>query len=151
MLDLVPYLNTEEEVHYKNSDRYLHELLFPDLSVEIDRHDRKKFIAEAHARLATPLYNIALMALALAGVIGGSFSRTGYGRRIAIVSGCAVVLRIVGFGAQAACDAAPALNVLQYAIPLIPTWLAFRQIFRQKVAHFTPLTSVDTLQPIGAI
>jgi lipopolysaccharide export system permease protein len=150
VLDLTPYLNTDEEVHYKQSDRYLHELLFPDLTQDLDRHDRKKFLAEAHSRLATPLYNIALMALALTGVIGGSFSRTGYGRRIAIVSATAVVLRIVGFGAQAACDAAPALNVLQYAIPLVPTWIAYRQIFRQKVSHFVPLTGPSALQPIGA-
>ena len=150
VLDLTPYLNTEEEVHYKNSDRYLHELLFPDLSVEIDRHDRRKFIAEAHSRLSTPLYNIALMSLALAGVIGGSFSRTGYGRRIAIVAASAVVIRIIGFGAQAACDAAPALNVLQYAIPLVPTWIAYRQIFRQKVVHPTALTKLTPLQPVGA-
>jgi lipopolysaccharide export system permease protein len=151
VLDLTPYLNTDEEVHYKNSDRYLHELLFPDLTQELDRHDRKKFLAEANSRLATPLYNIALMALALTGVIGGSFSRTGYGRRIAIVAAAAVVLRIVGFGAEAACDAAPALNVLQYAIPLVPAWIAFRQIFRQKIARFVSLSGPSALQPIGAV
>ena len=150
VLDLTPYLNTDEEVHYKNSDRYLHELLFPDLTQVLDKHDRKKFLAEAHSRLSTPLYSIALMALALAGVIGGSFSRTGYGRRIAIVAGSALVIRILGFGATAACEAAPALNILQYAIPLVPTWLAFRQIFRQKVSHYTPLKGAGALQPIGA-
>jgi lipopolysaccharide export system permease protein len=161
VLDLTPYLDTEEEVHYKNSDRYLHELLFPDLTQPLDKRDRKKFLAEAHSRLATPLYNIALMALAIAGVIGGSFSRTGYGRRIAFVAASAVLIRILGFGVQAACDAAPALNVLQYAIPLVPTWLAFRHLFRQKINHFVPLTGLDGgsvsglgthgLTPIGAV
>ena len=90
------------------------------------------------------------MALALSGVLGGSFSRTGYGRRIAIVAGTAVVIRILGFGAQAACDAAPALNVLQYAIPLAPAWIAFRQIFHQKVSHAQPLVALTSLQPVGA-
>jgi lipopolysaccharide export system permease protein len=173
VLDLTPYINSDEDVHFKNSDRYLHELLFPDLTVEIDKHDRKKFLAEAHARLSTPLYNIALMALAIAGVIGGSFSRTGYGRRIMIVSGSAVVIRILGFGAQAACDAAPALNILQYAIPLVPTWIAFNHLFRQKVTHVIPLATdgmvsggvgggtggggrrgggkADRLRPLGAV
>jgi len=150
VLDLTPYLNTEEEVHYKSSDRYLHELLFPDLTQVLDKHDRKKFLAEAHSRLATPLYNIAFMALALAGVIGGSFSRTGYGRRIAIVAAIAIAIRILGFGAQAACDAAPALNVLQYAIPLIPTWIALRQLFSQKVVKVVPLEGLTELRPLGA-
>jgi lipopolysaccharide export system permease protein len=150
VFDLTPYINTEEEVHFKNSDRYLHELLFPDLTQPLDKHDRKKFLAEAHARLVTPLYNIAFMALALTGVIGGPFSRTGYGRRIAIVSAVAVFIRILGFGAQAACEAAPALNILQYAIPLIPTWVAFKQIFGQRVERFVPLTGLRELQPLGA-
>jgi lipopolysaccharide export system permease protein len=150
VLDLVPYLNTEEDVHLKSSDRFLHELLFPDLTQALDKHDRKKFLAEAHSRLSTPLYNIALMSLALAAVVGASFSRTGYGRRIAIVSLIAVVIRVIGFGAEAACDAAPALNVLQYTIPLIPTWLALRQIFGQKVARFVPIGGASELQPIGA-
>lgn len=151
VFDLTPYLNTEEDVHFKNSDRYLHELLFPDLTQPLDKHDRKKFLAEAHSRLSTPLYNIALAALALAAVIGGPFSRTGYGRRIAIVSAVAVVIRILGFGAQAACDAAPALNILQYAIPVIPTWIAYKQIFQQKVGQYTPLSGAGALQPIGAV
>jgi len=151
VFDLTPYINTAEDVHFKNSDRYLHELLYPDLTQELDKHDRKRFLAEAHSRLSTPLYNIALMSIALAALIGGSFSRTGYGRRIAIAAGVAVVLRIVGFGAQAACDAAPALNVLQYAIPLVPTWFAFRQIFHQKVKPFEALTGVQGLQPLGAV
>ena len=162
VLDLTPYINTDEDVHFKNSDRYLHELLFPDLSVEIDKHDRKKFLAEAHARLATPLYNIALMALAVAGVIGGSFSRTGYGRRIMFVAATALVIRILGFGAQAACDSAPILNILQYAIPLVPTWFAFSHLFRQKIARAIPFAgakpgggmiggAADRLRPIGAV
>jgi lipopolysaccharide export system permease protein len=153
VLDLTPYISTDEDLHYKNSDRYLHELLFPDLTQFWDKHDRKKFLAEAHSRLATPLYNIALMSLALTGVIGGSFSRLGYGRRIAIVAATALVVRVVGFGAQAACDAAPALNILQYAIPLVPTYVAFRQLFRQKINRFVPLTAglePVRLQPIGA-
>ena len=151
VLDLTPYLNTTEDIHLKKSDRYLHELLFPDLTQPLDKHDRKQFLAEAHWRLSAPLYNIALMSIALAALIGGSFSRTGYGRRIAIAAALAVVLWITGFGAQAACGASPALNILQYAIPLIPTWLAFRQIFSQKVQTATQVIGSPALQPLGAV
>jgi lipopolysaccharide export system permease protein len=150
VFDLTPYLNTDDEVHYKNSDRYLHELLHPDLTQFWDKRDKKKFLAEAHSRLSTPLYNIAFMAMALAGVLGGSFSRTGYGRRIAIAAGTAVVIRILGFGAQAACDSAPVLNIVQYAIPLIPTWIAYRQIFHQKTSRLESLKSLVPLEPVVA-
>lgn len=75
-------------------------------------------LAEAHSRLAAPLYNIAFMFLALTAVIGGPFSRLGYGARIAVVAAAALVARTLGFAAQAASGATPMLNGLQYAIPL---------------------------------
>jgi lipopolysaccharide export system permease protein len=90
------------------------------------------------------------MAMALAAVLGGPFSRTGYGQRIAFFSAAAVVIRIVGFGAQAACDGAPALNVIQYAIPLVTIWLSFGQIFRQKASATRAIQGLTELQPIGA-
>jgi len=150
VFDLTPYINTDDAVHYKNSDRYLHELIRPDPDENLTRHDKKKFIAEANARLATPLYNIALISLALTGVLGGPFSRTGYGRRIAIVCGSAAVIRILGFGAQTACEAAPALNVLQYAIPLIPTFVCLRQVYRPAAPRSAHLMRMTELQPLGA-
>jgi hypothetical protein len=81
--DLAPLANTDELVHYKPSDRYLHELFFPDLQQDWERRNRLDLLAEGHARLASPLYNIAAMALALCAILGGGFSRLGYGRRIA--------------------------------------------------------------------
>ena len=130
-LDLSNFAGSEGLVHYKIADRYLHELLFPDLTQSWERDNRKKMLAEAHARLSAPLYNIAFMALALAAVIGGGFSRLGYGRRILMVCAVAAVVRILGIGAQAACGGAPWMNLLQYAIPMATTAWAFGQIFRR--------------------
>jgi lipopolysaccharide export system permease protein len=151
VFDLTPYVSGEDEVHFKNSDRYLHELLFPDLTQYWDRKDRKQFLAEAHARLSSPFYNLALMSLALTGVLGGSFSRTGYGRRIAIVCATAGLVRILGFGAQAACAANPSLNILQYLIPLVPTLVAMRQVLGPGVQGGRTLKAVGALQPIEAL
>lgn len=134
IFNLAPFMNTHELIHYKISDRYMHELMFPDLEQVWEQNNRVKMIAELHSRLSSPLYNLAFMAMALSAVIGGSFSRLGYGRRIAIIAGVAGFVRIVGFGVQAACDDSPALNVLQYAVPLLATWWALAQIFRQKTS-----------------
>jgi lipopolysaccharide export system permease protein len=134
--DLSPLVNSEELVHYKPSDRYLHELFFPDLQQDWERRNRLSLLAEGHARLATPLYNIAFMALALSAIIGGGFSRLGYGRRIAMMSGVAALTRIVGFVVQAACEENAWLNILQYAVPLFAIWFALRGVFRQKVSRF---------------
>ncbi|WP_293677094.1 LPS export ABC transporter permease LptF [uncultured Phenylobacterium sp.] len=133
--DLAPLANTDELVHYKPSDRYLHELFFPDLQQDWERRNRLELLAEGHARLASPLYNIAAMALALCAILGGGFSRLGYGRRIAALSAIAAVVRLVGFQVQSACEEEAWLNVLQYVVPLAATWGALAAIFRQRVSR----------------
>jgi lipopolysaccharide export system permease protein len=138
--DLSPLTRSNELVHYKPSDRYLHELFFPDLQQDWERRNRLSLLAEGHARLATPLYNLTFMALALSAIIGGGFSRLGYGRRIALMSGVAAVTRVLGFVVQAACDDSAWLNILQYVIPLGATWWALRGVFRQRVSRFIDIT-----------
>lgn len=134
--DLSPFMASGELIHYKPSDRYLHELLFPDLTQDWEQRNRLKLLAEGHSRLSSPLYNIALMAMALTAIIGGGFSRMGYGRRIAIMSAIAVGVRILGFVVQAAAEEAAWLNVLQYAVPVLAAYFALRSIFREKVSRF---------------
>ncbi|MGA0604365.1 LPS export ABC transporter permease LptF [Phenylobacterium sp. VNQ135] len=136
IFDLSALASGDELVHYKPSDRYLHELFFPDLQQDWEKRNRLDLLAEGHARIATPLYNIAFMAMALSAIIGGGFSRLGYGRRIAIMGAAAVFVRILGFQVQAAAEDEAWLNVLQYLVPLIATAVAFRSIFRQRVSRY---------------
>ncbi|HEX6859251.1 MAG TPA: LPS export ABC transporter permease LptF [Caulobacteraceae bacterium] len=131
--DLGPFLSGGEKVRYKASDRYLHELFYPDLTQDDERENRIKYLAEAHSRLASPLYNITFMALALGAVVGAGFSRLGYGRRIAMVAGVAALVRIMGFAVQAACDDNALLNVGQYLVPMLGAWWGLRQVFRRPV------------------
>jgi lipopolysaccharide export system permease protein len=133
--DLAALSTTDELVHYKPSDRYPHELFFPDLKQPWEQRNRLSLLAEGHSRIATPLYNIAFMALALSAIIGGGFSRLGYGRRIAAMAGVAAVTRIVGFAVQAACEDSAWFNILQYAVPLTVTAFALRSIFRQQTSR----------------
>jgi len=133
--DLTPLTKTDELIHYKPSDRFLHELLFPDLQQDWERRNKDRLLAEGVARVASPLYNIAFMAMALSAIIGGVFSRLGYGRRIAITSAAAAGVRILGFVVQAGCESEPWLNILQFVIPLAATFVALRLVFRQKVSR----------------
>jgi lipopolysaccharide export system permease protein len=150
--DLSDFMSAKDAVTYKVPDRYLHELLFPDMRQDWERQNRVKMLAEANARLATPLYTIAFMAMALAAVIGGPFSRLGYARRIVAVGAMAGLARILGVGAQALSDNAAWANVLQYAIPLAAAFWAWRQLFRQPVSRYVPLTRLtgSTLMPSPA-
>jgi lipopolysaccharide export system permease protein len=150
VFDLSPFMPQTEGVRYKASDRYLHELFFPDLTQAWEDQNQLKLYAEGHARLAEPLYNIALVALALSAVLGGGFSRMGYGRRIAIAAATAAVVRIAGVGVQALCDDDSWFNVLQYAVPLGATAWALSRIFRRKKSRFvasTPLAPMVTPTP----
>ncbi len=139
VLDLRPLMPLDRPMIYKLSDRYPHELFFPDLHGAWERANVGKLLAEGHARIADPLYNLAFMALALAGVIGGSFSRMGYGQRISAVAGAAVVTRVLGLVIEAASGANPALNALQYAIPLGVTFAALAALFARRERTRRPL------------
>jgi len=129
-VDLGSYIKAPDQLHYKTADRFLHELAFPDLNQVWEQRNRKSMLAEAHYRLSSPLYSITFMALALSAVLGGSFSRLGYGGRVARAALAAMLVRILGFGVQAACADVPVLNVLQYALPIAVTALALRSVFR---------------------
>jgi lipopolysaccharide export system permease protein len=119
VLDLRPLIAQERAVRYKLSDRYPHELVYPDLRQAWDAANVGPLLAEAHARFAAPLYNLAFMAMAMAAVLGGSFSRLGYGRRIALVSAAALVTRTLGFAIQGIASSAPAMNLAQYLVPAL--------------------------------
>ncbi len=149
--DLGALASTDELVHYKPSDRYLHELFFPDLQQDWERRNRLDLLAEGHARIASPLYNIAFMAMALAAIIGGGFSRLGYGRRIAMFSAAAALVRLLGFQVQAASEESAWLNILQYAVPLATIWVALGTLFRQRINRRIDLTEPrERLAPAGA-
>jgi lipopolysaccharide export system permease protein len=72
------------------------------------------------------------MSLALAAVIGGSFSRMGYGQRIAAVAVAALVTRVLGFVVESASGSTPALNAAQYAIPIGVTVAALAALFVRR-------------------
>lgn len=136
IFDLAPLSASDELVHYKPSDRYPHELFFPDLTQGWEQKNRLSLLAEGHARIATPLYNIAFMALALSAIIGGGFSRLGYGRRIAGMAATAALVRILGFVVQAAAEDSAWVNLLQYGVPLATVYVGLHSVFRQRVSRF---------------
>lgn len=135
VLDLRPFLAIEGQVLYHPSDRYLHELFYPDLRRAYERVNFKKLVSEGNARLATPLYNLAFMALALAAVLGGAFSRLGYGARIATAGAAGIGVRVLGFVAGALADGDLQLNALQYLPPVLCFLVSMAIVLRQHPAR----------------
>ena len=80
-LDLQLITENPEKRWREPRERYLHELLNPGPGHD-DQRNRNKFFSEAHQRIVSPLYTIALTAIAMAAVIGGNLNRRGQWRRI---------------------------------------------------------------------
>lgn len=124
------FVDGEPRIRYKASDLWLTELFAPTPSMLESVGSREALLAEAHARLSAPLHTLAAMAMALAAILGGAYSRTGYGLRIARAAGAFLVVRISGYGVVAASAWNPWLNVMQYLLPIAATALALHLVFR---------------------
>ena len=130
VLDLSPFTGLTEEVRYKPSDLYLPQLFNPSPQ-DLERvGSAGELRAEAHSRLSAPLYALMAMAMALAAILGGPFSRTGYGPRIAKAAGAFLIVRIAGYGVVSASAWNGWLNVFQYLLPIIACAIALRLVFR---------------------
>lgn len=117
-LELGAFVNDQNAIILEESDRFLEELFFPDTTNFYVHANQNLLTAEGHARIAAPLLNVAMAMLALFAVLGGDFNRRGYAMRIAMASGAALMLRLAAFGATASSKNDPALNILQYGIPI---------------------------------
>ncbi len=117
-IDLSDIMKFDSVLRLKVSDRYLNELLRPDPREFVSRKFQQKLTAEGHARLATPLYNLALVMLALCFMIRGEHQRLGYGRRITVCAAIGFTIRLSCFGLTSAAEGTPLINWAQYGIPL---------------------------------
>jgi lipopolysaccharide export system permease protein len=82
------------------TERYLGELLRPDMTQPWERENRARLVAEGHNRLASPLYAFAYALIAIYAMLAGGYNRRGYFVRV--ISACAAVgaLRVAGFVLQ---------------------------------------------------
>ncbi|MGA1342508.1 MAG: LptF/LptG family permease [Hyphomonas sp.] len=118
MFDLTDFMQEDTELILKASDKFLYELFFVDRKDYFELKNADTFLAEAHARLTTPLLSLAMALLAIVAVLGGDFSRQGYGLRISLAAGGAAAILVVQLGLQSAAADDPALNLAQWGLPL---------------------------------
>lgn len=130
-IDLTPYARgTDQSIKFKASDLWMNQLFAPDQKTMDMAGTRGELAAEGHSRLSSPLYALTAMAFALAAILGGAFSRTGYTARIAKAAGLFLFVRVVGYGLVAGAASMPMLNLLQYLLPLGAAALALRLLYR---------------------
>ncbi|MBX9575429.1 MAG: LptF/LptG family permease [Caulobacteraceae bacterium] len=140
----------DRAVRYKPSDLYLPQLFSPPAQIVETAGTRPELLAEGHSRLSSPLYALTAMAMALTAILGGAFSRTGYGLRVAKAAGAFLTVRIVGYGVVAASAWNPWVNVLQYVLPIFATALALRLLFRALKPRRRKVVRHASVQGAGA-
>ena len=118
VFELTDFMAEDSDLVLKPSDRFLHELFFPDLGDFYQNRDQDNYLAEAHLRIASPLLNLAMAMIAVLAVTGGNFSRRGYQKRITISVAGALLLVILSLSVPPSAASDPALNIVQYLLPL---------------------------------
>lgn len=116
--DLGIFAREESDVILKASDRFLPELIWLDPTSHVDTIAKDQYVAEFHNRLTTPLLNVAMVMLAIWAILGADYNKLGYGRRITKASVFALLLIILHIVAHSESKNEPALNILQWLLPL---------------------------------
>lgn len=117
--DLSQFSNPADERYFKAYERYLHELLWPDMTLAYDNQYANELIAEGHARITSPLFALVLAAFAMAGLLPNEFSRRGYGKRITLTVALGLGIRLFDLAAVGWATRYPILISIQYLVPLL--------------------------------
>jgi lipopolysaccharide export system permease protein len=134
---------------YKPSDRFLSELVKPDMTHYWDQAHTGDLYTEANRRLASPLLSFAAVALALFAVLGGPYSRNGYTKRIGVASAALVVMLLAFSGILPAAANQPILGAFLYLIPLAVVFFAtsnMRTRIGENVVRAIPMKT-GTVRP----
>ena len=115
---LTAFIDSSTAFVFKDSDKFLPELLDPSATDIARARGADDLYAEGHYRLAAPLYNLAFALIAAAAFFAVEHRRTGYTRYLIAAGAAALILRLAGFAVQAAASSDSGLNVLQYALPI---------------------------------
>jgi lipopolysaccharide export system permease protein len=111
-------------------ERFLGELLNPDMSDANDRFYYGQLIVEAHQRLVSPFYAFTFMLIGLASLLSGDFSRQGQTNRVLMAVLCIVVLQASSIGIQNVAGKDLRLLPLLYANCFVPLALATLYLLR---------------------
>jgi lipopolysaccharide export system permease protein len=149
VFELKGFADQTLQLFYKPSDRFMAELVKPDMTHYWDQAHVGDLYTEANRRLASPLLSIAAVALALLAVLGGQYSRNGYARRIGFASAGLVVMLLAFSGILPMAANQPILGALLYILPLTVVFFATTQIrkrFADNVVRAVPIKT-GTVRP----
>jgi lipopolysaccharide export system permease protein len=119
VFDLDEYAGQQRGNERETSERYLSELLEPQMSGDNQEARRGVYLAEAHNRLSGPLYCLAFALIALAATGKGHMLRTSYALRLSGAALLGALLRLLGYAAQGTAARNTAFLPVLYLLPLV--------------------------------
>ncbi len=129
-LDLGQFVKNTATRWFDAKERYIDELFQPGDSAA-DRRNIDRFRAAGNDRLASPLFALVFVLMALAAILGGQFQRRGLGRRVAIAVGAALVVRLVGVATVNLAVKSPLLTPLIYLNIALPIAASLYLLYRR--------------------
>jgi len=147
VFDLDQFAGPTHATQLETNERFLPDLLWPNPAENLDQRTRDMYFAEANNRLAAPLYCLAFALIAFAAVAHGRGGRGAYALRLTVATVGALLLRILGYGAQGLAVRQPIFCVVLYLVPLLGMAVGFADIM-----GFTSLSLFRTRRrPIEAM
>lgn len=123
--------DSEGEGRFRDArERPLADLLAPPEG--LNPVDRRRFLVEAHQRLAMPLASLAFVAVALAFLLPGSFNRNGQNGRILVAIGIMVLMQSASVGLVNLSAQRLSLVGLLYANFAVPALIALWVVWRAQ-------------------
>ena len=116
--DLAPYVCEDTDTILKPRDRFFPELIWTDDQNFYEARNKNEFSSEVHSRLTSPLLNLAMVLLALWAILGADYDKLGYTRRVIQATIFAILLIILHIVAASEGKNDPALNIVQWLIPI---------------------------------
>ncbi|MCY4035345.1 MAG: LptF/LptG family permease [Hyphomicrobiales bacterium] len=117
LYDLSELTQKSETRILKSRERFLYQLFYPDMSEIYNRSRVDTFRADAHNRLASPLFCLAYVLIALA-AFRELTARYGYLPQIIVTISVALTARLVYLGITGLTTENPIWNLFLYVVPL---------------------------------
>jgi lipopolysaccharide export system permease protein len=126
-IDVERRLAADQQRDLSATERYLDELWDPGPTVSDRVRDALR--AEGHQRVASPLNVLGFVAIALAALLAGDFSRRAPTKRILLAVVAVASVQAIGIGAMNLAGRTPALIPLMYLNAVAPSLMAFWLLF----------------------
>ncbi|HEB79974.1 MAG TPA: LPS export ABC transporter permease LptF [Rhodospirillales bacterium] len=146
IFDMTPARKRGGARHREPRERMLGELLNVRNDKTVAKRQYGKHIAEAHKRLASPLFSLGFTLAALAFLLSGSFSRRNQMTRVLLAVGIMVGIQVGALGLDNLVAKNMSLVPLMYVYAVLPIILGYHYMVRMPKRRETP----PELKEIGA-